>query len=315
MSSNVTIRTMAGKDILSIFEAWNETLVRDTITVGRLISSIHLDINFSPTDARGCYVAETQGKIVGFIRAIMRLAPNDGLGFEEHDGWISVLFVRPEYQRKTIGTQLLHAALDFLKSHGRRTVWVCGNTGSAPGYIFPGVDGDAYPSGFAFFKKHGFTIDHEPIAMSGDIIDFDYKKCYDEAWSTGREEVVVEALTPERLQDFLAFLATHFKGDWNAAARAKLASGPLDEVLIALVKDTVVGYCQWEGEHFGPFGVRADIRGKKIGAKLFVEAVRRIKAADGRTVWFNWADEDAARFYERFGLHATRKFAIMKRSV
>jgi mycothiol synthase len=84
-------------------------------------------------------------------------------------------------------------------------------------------------------------------------------------------------------------------------------------VLIAVVNGTVVGYCQWEGEHFGPFGVRADIRGKKIGAKLFVEAVRRIKAADGRTVWFNWADEDAARFYERFGLHVTRKFAIMKR--
>jgi mycothiol synthase len=218
MSANLTIRTMAGKDIYGIIEAWNETLVRDTITVGRFIRSVLLDINFSPTDARGCYVAETQGKIVGFIRVIMRLAPNDGLGFEEHDGWISVLFVRPEYQRKTIGTQLLHAGLDFLKSHGRRKIWVCGNTGSAPGYFFPGVDAEAYPSGFAFFKRHDFTVDHEPVAMSRDIIDFDYKKYYEEAWSTGKEDVVVRALAPERVQDFLAFLATHFKGDWNAAA-------------------------------------------------------------------------------------------------
>jgi hypothetical protein len=73
-----------------------------------------------------------------------------------------------------------------------------------------------------------------------------------------------------------------------------------------------VGYCQWDGEHFGPFGVREGLRGKRIGAKLFVEAMRRIKEADGRTVWFNWADPDAARFYNRYGLDATRQFAIMR---
>jgi mycothiol synthase len=86
----------------------------------------------------------------------------------------------------------------------------------------------------------------------------------------------------------------------------------MDEVLIARLNGEVVGYCQWEGEHFGPFGVRGDVRGKKIGAKLFVEAVGRIKAADGRTVWFNWADPDAARFYQRFGLEVTRRFAILR---
>ncbi len=53
-------------------------------------------------------------------------------------------------------------------------------------------------------------------------------------------------------------------------------------------------------------------RGQRIGAKLFVEAARRIRAADGRSVWFNWADDDAARFYGRFGLAATRRFAILR---
>lgn len=56
----------------------------------------------------------------------------------------------------------------------------------------------------------------------------------------------------------------------------------LHEVLIARQAGRVIGYCQWEGEHFGPFGVRADARNAKV-VKLFVEAVHRICAADGRT--------------------------------
>jgi GNAT superfamily N-acetyltransferase len=148
--------------------------------------------------------------------------------------------------------------------------------------------------------------------MSGPIVDFDEIKYRQEAYSAG-QEVVIEELSAEKVPIFLAFLAEHFKGDWNAAARQKLGSGRLNEILIALLDNQVVGYCQWEGEHFGPFGVRADIRSKKIGAKLFVEAVVRIRQANGRNVWFNWADEGAARFYQRFGLEETRKFAILKK--
>jgi len=135
-----------------------------------------------------------------------------------------------------------------------------------------------------------------------------------DAWTTGGD-LVVETLTPQRVQDFLVFMAEAFPGDWNIAARHKIRSGGLHEVLIACRGDSILGYCQWEGEHFGPFGVAAQRRGERIGAKLFVEAVRRIRAGDGRTVWFNWADPDAARFYGRFGLHATRHFAIMRRDL
>lgn len=195
----------------------------------------------------------------------------------------------------------------FLHSH-----WVYGNTGSAPGYIFPGVDQKAYAPALAFFKKHGYLVDHEPVSMYGPIVDFDEDKYRQEAYAAG-QEVVIEKLSPERVPQFLAFMAGHFKGDWNAAARFKLGTGRLHEILIAVLNNEVVGYCQWEGEHFGPFGVRADIRSKKIGAKLFFEAVVKIRQADGRNVWFNWADEGAARFYQRFGLKETRKFAILKK--
>ena len=122
-------------------------------------------------------------------------------------------------------------------------------------------------------------------------------------------------LTPERAHDFMLFLAEAFPGDWNLAARAKIRAGDYDRVLIASSGGRIIGYCQWEGEHFGPFGVAAEARGQRVGAKLFVEAVKRIRSADGRTVWFNWADEDAARFYARYGLRPTRRFAIMRKDL
>src|SRR5690606_5241302 len=123
-------------------------------------------------------------------------------------------------------------------------------------------------------------------------------------------EARIEPLTAERVPDFFTFLAEEFPGDWNIAARAKVRGGGLHEVLIAVLDGRVVGYGQWEGEHFGPFGVARAVRNRRIGEQLFIEAVQRIREADGRTVWFNWADVDAARFYARFGLQPTRRFVI-----
>jgi predicted N-acetyltransferase YhbS len=160
------------------------------------------------------------------------------------------------------------------------------------------------------------VIDHEPVAMARTLADVDLDKLYREAWTEGSSEgVQIEALRPETVQEFLAFLRDAFPGDWNTAARSKLRSGPMDEVLIARLNGTVVGYCQWEGEHFGPTGVQAEARGKRLGAKLFVEAMRRIRLAGGNSIWFNWADPDAARFYHRFGLEVTRRYAILRKDL
>jgi len=306
----IEIRTLRGCDLNSIVGIWNRALPRDPITTGRFVSNVLGDPDYQPGEDSGFFVAERYGLPVGFIRAVVRRMGNHRLGLEPELGWIPVVAVDPDHQRAGVGTALLQAALDYFRRHGRRRIWVCGNSGSAPGYTFPGVDMEAYPGGLALFRRAGFVVDRESEAMSREVVRFDVQACRREAWSVG-EDVTVETLTPARVQDFIAFLADAFPGDWNTAARAKIRSGLLHEVLIAIADGQVVGYCQWEGEHFGPFGVRAECRSRRVGAKLFVEAVQRIREADGRTVWFNWAETDAARFYRRFGLEATRRFAIL----
>ena len=308
----VIIRAIKASDVSDITALWNRVLVRDMITEGRFINWLFLDPDFDPLELTGCWVAERAKRIIGFSRAIIRKVPNDGLGFEDRDGWIPVIFVAPEEQRKGVGTGLMSMMIEFFKNNGRKRVFFCGNTGSAPGYVFPGVDKDAYPSGFAFFKKWGFVVDHEPVAMSRSIIEVDFQKYHEHAWAEGTNDgVSIQSLTPEYVLPYLQFMRKWFAGDWNIAARNQIRAVKFSDLLIALVDGEIGGYCQWDGEHFGPFGVREGLRGKRLGAKLFLEAMRRIKAADGRTVWFNWADPDAARFYNRFGLEATRHFAIM----
>lgn len=314
--SEIIIRSVKSDDSAEIVELWNKTLFRDTTTVGRFVKWLFLNPDFDPITLEGCWIAEKDKKIIGFARGIIRTMPNDGLGLEEKNGWIPVMFVAPEYQRQGIGSTIFEKMLEYFKKNNRKHIFICGNTGSAPGYVFPGVDKDAYPSGLNFFMKKGFVIDHEPVAMSRSIIDLDYQKYYKDAWQEGTNEGMrVEALTPNMLLPLLKFLKKSFPGDWNMALRNKLKSGSMDEVLIAVYNDEVVGYCQWDGEHFGPFGVAAHIRGKKVGAKIMVEAMRRIKATDGRTIWFNWADPDAARFYSRLDYQPTRRFAILRKDL
>lgn len=308
----LAIRQLAGRDVDAVVAVWNRALTRDLTTTGRFLGLLG-DPDLWPRDS-GLFVA-TQGESpVGFVRAIVRRMPNDQVGLEPNEGWVPVIAVDPDHQRQGVGTALLNLALSWLREHHRKHVWVCGSTGSAPGYVFPGVDKEAYPGALAMFKRAGFRVHHEPVCMSRDLYGWNAAD-YAAALGPMPADIRIQPLSPSTVPEFLAFMAESFPGDWNLAARAKVRAGLLGEVLIALQADKVVGYCQWEGEHFGPFGVNPQMRNRKLGARLFIEAVERIRAADGRNAWFNWADDDAARFYARFGLKAMRHFAILDKDL
>ena len=312
---NFDISTFTGSDFDGVLDVWNQSLRRDPIDAARFTPWLLGDPDYWPGEESGMFIARSSGRVVGFARAIIRRHHNERLGVEPAKGWLPAFGVHPEFQRQGVGKALITRTLDHFRSHGRKEIWIAGGAGSAPGYICPGVDVDAYAAGLSLLLKHGgFAIHHHAVSMARETFDFDLERFYAEAWNVGGD-VTIEHLSPRHTQSFLEFLANDFPGDWTGAARPKIRGGRFHEVLIARRGDKVVGYCQWEGEHFGPFGVAATQRNAKLGAKLFVEAVRRIRAADGRSVWFNWADPDAQRFYERYGFKPTRRFAILHRSL
>jgi len=312
--NSIEIRPLADADLPALVAVWNRALTQNPLTLERFARIVLADPDYWPGADSGFLVAVRHGQVVGFLRAIIRRHPNDRLGLEPEDGWMPYFAVDPAAQRHGSGTALLQAALDYFTRHHRRRVWVCGTPTSAPGSLFPGVDTKTQAPARALLEKHGFVVDQHGFSMSRAVVDFDVAAFAKWAWETG-PEIRVEPLTPPYLTEFFEFLATGLPGSWNLAAREKVRAGGLGEMLIARRGDRLVGYCQWSGEHFGPFGVDPAIRQQRVGAKLFTEAVRRIRAADGRTVWFNWADERARHFYDRFGLHVTREFAVLRKTL
>lgn len=306
----VHLRSYQPDDMETVIRLWNRCLPRDPVTERIFMRKVLMDPNL---DLGGCLVAENRGQIVGFVLALVRRVPLGALGLQEDTGWISALFVHPDGRRKGIGGQLMEAALDFLRSRGRRIVWFSSYT---PNYFTPGVDLDVHAEAMPFFERYGFEKAIEVMGMAGSILDLripdGVRTCEERLKDEG---ISVQPLEPKYTFVLLSFLETHFPGDWSLVAWMKLMQGAdLDEFLIALSDDgQVVGYAQYEGEHFGPFGVSEVFRGKGVGSVLFYKTVQQMKAKGYRYIWVAWTHGGAVRFYERAGMRQNRRHAIMRK--
>jgi len=267
-------------------------------------------------DLDGCWVAvdRERAEVAGFVLGLVRRVPLGRVGLQEDTGWISALFVHPEVRRQGIGTRLMTRTLDFFREKKRKEIWFSSYT---PNYFAPGVDLDVHPEAVPFFEKHGFVKAAEAIGMAGTILNMEMPAEVNAAEKRLRSEgVTIRFLEPKDAFRFLSFLERNFPGDWTRAAREKLRMGAEpDEFLIVLKEDEVVGYCQYEGEHFGPFGVCEELRGRKIGSILFYRTVQRMRAKGYQHIWVAWTGGEAKRFYERAGMRVNRRHAIMKKTL
>jgi len=159
----VQIRTLLGTDLKGVLTIWNRALTRDPINEQRFVQGVFCDNDYISGEQSGFFVATEDDRPIGFLRAIIRRWPNDRVGVEPEEGWVPVVAVDPGFHGRGVGTALLNAALDYFKTHKRKRIWVCGRTGSAPGYVFCGVDKDAYISRKR--KIDFFPIDSEPVMI------------------------------------------------------------------------------------------------------------------------------------------------------
>jgi GNAT superfamily N-acetyltransferase len=240
-------------DVTGVVDLWNRCLPADPITREIFDDRILLDPNFDPA---GCWVAMQDGRIVGFVYALVRRTPLPW-GFEsafEHDrqiGWIFALFVHEDYRRQGIGSALLDRALAFLEAGGVKHV-ILGNY--APNYVLSGVDTEAYPGAREFLEHHGFAV-----------------------------------------------------------------HGRSDEMVIARRGEEVVGYCQHRyghhAERTGPFGVKAELRGRKIGTLMLYRLLARMAQKGYRAGWFAQTGDRQRRYYERVGYRVIRTEVGMRKEL
>jgi mycothiol synthase len=332
----LTIRAYRCTDEAELVGVWNAALPQDPVDAHTFRRKVLLDPSF---DAERLLVAELDGRLIGFCLCLVRRVPLEGGDLDPTRGWITAMGVLPEHRRQGVGTALLEQARELLRAARREEVLIAPYT---PNYFVPGVDEKHYAEGLAFLQKRGFEVIARPLSMDASIVLFDYAPYQPREDSLRERGTQVRSLRAHEMPLLLDFLRRHASPDWLRDARELLTDitrglAVEDQVTVAVrgtgvspVDDTspspagrrchdegeIVGYCQFRGEHFGPFGVREDLRGQGIGTVLLAKCLQTMQRHGLHNAWVLWtSDETAERVYARFGFRETRRFAVVRGSV
>jgi len=306
---SIALRPFRPGDDQLVVDLWNGSLVRDPISVSVFRRQTLLNPNF---DAAGCLIADaSDGAAAGFVLAF---APRSQ---RLHSGAIGAgrivgLGVLSEYRRHGLGTQLLEAALDYLKERGCVRVSV-----AAHEYYAAGVDSVAYAEGIGFLTKRGFQQVGQATAMGRLLYDLEWPEEIRAAERRlATDGIAVIHFEPQQTQALAAYFAAEFP-DWIEFFARKLdARHDLDDMVIAVTKDgEVVGYCQHlDTDHIGPFGVAAAYRNRGIGSVMLYRLLDRMREKGFRFAWFGETGR-ARPYYERAGFFVTRTYTLLKRDL
>ena len=311
----VSLRPYRCSDERSLLALWNAALPHDPIDAQTLRRKVLLDPNFDPARL---LVAEVEGRLAGFCLCLIRRVPMEGGGLEPERGWITAFGVAPEVRRQGLGSALLERALELFRSAGRSEVSIAPYV---PNYFVPGVDESHYAEGLAFLQGCGFEVVSRPLSMDASIVLFDYAPFQAREDGLREEGIEVRSLRAHEMPLLLTFLREHTSPDWLRDARELLTDttrglATAAQFTVAVTDGQIVGYCQFRGEHFGPFGVREDLRGRGIGTVLLAKCLETMKTHGLHNAWVLWtSDETAERVYSRFGFRETRRFSVLRRAV
>ena len=285
---------------------WNRSLGHDPIDRRSFVRKVFLDANFR---REGLILAFHGDYPVGFCLSITRHVALEHDPPDDPNGYITAFGVDPAHAGGGTGTRLFDAAERYIATQGKKRILIAPYV---PNYFVPGVDEKAYPGAGEFLLARGYRRTGEALAMDALLLERDPIAGSGEAEAAlAARGVTVRPLTEGLIPAFFEFLRAEAPADWCRHARQILMEGaPAEHVTVALSGDRVVGYCQFEGSHFGPFGVAESERGKGIGTALLARSLARMKARGEHCAWVVWTGEKAAGLYERLGFQRTRVFTL-----
>lgn len=310
-----TTRVYTDADRDALLSIWERGLPLDGISTDEFERRVLLDANLEP---EGLIVAEDgNGKLTGFVICVILRHPIEKTGMMEHRGFITAMAVDPQHQRAGVGAALLARATEFCRARNRREIAIAPYT---PNYFVPGVDKERYRHGVAFLQKNGFQEIVEAIAMDAMIGQFELDpELVERERALRTEGITIESFHRGRLREYMAFMNEHMPGPWVEDARRNLKEltfgrFPEDGIQLACHEGRIIGYCQFEGQHFGPFGVVDGYQGRGVGTVLLARTLYRMRLHGNHAAFVLWTGERAAAgVYARLGFRITRRFSIMRK--
>lgn len=303
------------RDLEGLVALWNRGLPADPISPARLESCVLLDPNYRD-DLH--LVAREGGRMVGFVLGICGQGvhwPGERAGDR---GWILALAVDPQARGRGVGSALLEEVERRFRALGRCELWMA----SYPtAYLVPGVDEAAYAPGLAFLQRRGYRRAYTALAMDASLWPprFPEEAAAREAALAG-QGIAFHTYSARWLSPFRAFLRAQVPWDWEYLALRDLAriqegTFAAEQLHLAVCGEEAIGYCQYEGEHFGPFGVAEGFQNRGIGTVLLARALRSMAGQGAHDAWVLWTGDRAARLYARFGFQESRRFAVLHKAL
>jgi GNAT superfamily N-acetyltransferase len=313
---NIKIYPISGDDIINIVDLWNRVLLLDEITINTFISKVILDENF---DENNVLVAKNNDLLIGFIiGATVKAKIYKEIDPDNIRSWITCLVIDPKFQKKGIGEWLVNTLLDHFKMENKKECYIA----TYPyGYFTPGIDMNAYPEAISFFKSLGFEEKYRPLSMDSNIVLINFHEMIDQKIHILRQDgIEIIPFEKKFILSYIGFMKKFMPFDWLRVARNNLVdmtkgSFNEDQIFIAMKGSEVIGYCQFEGSHFGPFGVSDAYQGKGIGTVLLAKTLERMRMKGYHNTWVMWTDDLAAKVYGKFGFKETRRFVVMGKTI
>ncbi len=307
------VRGYRSEDEPKLISLWNEAMPYDAVDKRTFRRKVLLDPNFDPS---WLLVAEVDDEPVGFCLCLIRRAPMEKVGLEEGRGWITAFGVQTGYRRRGIGKALIEHALSLFESAGRSEVLVSPYT---PNYFIPGVDEERYADAIRLLSHFGFDVVSLAVSAEANISTLDFGQFIGYEERVKRLGICVRTMHQHEIPKLMQFLKGHMPGDWVRHARELLTNATYglcdyEQFIIAERDGDVLGYCQFDGEHFGPIGVREDVQGMGIGSALMLKCLQVMRSKGLHNAWMLWTSQELVeRFYSRFGFRVARRFRILSR--
>lgn len=299
-----------------VLALWSRALPLDALSDGMFESRILLDENF---DSDVFLLASKNNRLVGFI--LGAYAKRMPLGDADPEGtaaWITALGIDLHEDAVSIGGTLIEELERKFISLHKKEIRV---STYPPGYITPGIDQKNYVPLLNLFLSRGYQKQKEALSMDSSIVLFQLSpQVLEKEKELQQRGIEIRPYRRTDLLCFLKFLEAAMPSDWVRVERRnlrKMSEGSFSEQQITVVvhQQEIIGYCQFEGAHFGPFGVSDAYQGQGIGTVLLARTIERMKMEGHHNAWVMWTDDIAAKVYSKFGFTETRRFAILQKEL
>ena len=330
----MTIRPREAGDLATVLHLWNDSAERGDVLLKPMTAETFAVIfEQNPSyDGAYDYVAEVDGRVVGWISGIAKQVFLPKETHQTTPGYLTVLFVEAAHRRQGIGSALLDALRVAFRQDGKDRIaclptnpidlgWRIPNTPGHNHNNAPGVDldGPLHP----FLQAAGFADGAVEVAMYLELSRYERSPVVDQL----QERLLAEGIQAGRYDtsldcNFDRMCDRVGSEYWRSVLQEETAKSDPRPILAAIHEGHIVGFTgpvDKETSGRGWFtGICTDPEFEKrgIATVLFNQLMQEfINVGAQFSTLFTGDSNHAQRLYSRTGFDVRRRFVMMQQSL